>query len=209
MLQPTRPPCVNCGVTESPLWRRDPDGNTVCNACGELSLQVPLSYPVCCLCSPEPAWIWGGHRVHVSRAAAALRSASCLCLSVCLCFSDGITLHCGVEGGRVPLCVRGLPACLPAATSPAAWRRTRVPCDPGAAMRWRVCYGMVWSGMEVGGWVWIPISISAPRLRASEPTRVACPLRCDAMAVCGDATGVGLGGSATRQADSSPRAIAV
>ncbi|KAF4610953.1 hypothetical protein D9613_006560 [Agrocybe pediades] len=32
-----RTQCANCGVTESPLWRRDPAGNTVCNACGESS----------------------------------------------------------------------------------------------------------------------------------------------------------------------------
>ena len=32
------PRCSNCAVTDSPLWRRDPEGNTVCNACGEFYL---------------------------------------------------------------------------------------------------------------------------------------------------------------------------
>lgn len=26
--------CFNCATVETPIWRRDADGNTVCNACG-------------------------------------------------------------------------------------------------------------------------------------------------------------------------------
>ncbi|KAF9264014.1 hypothetical protein L218DRAFT_958833 [Marasmius fiardii PR-910] len=33
-LSPSRQPCQNCHTLDTPLWRRDPDGNPVCNACG-------------------------------------------------------------------------------------------------------------------------------------------------------------------------------
>ncbi|OAQ23708.1 GATA-domain-containing protein, partial [Linnemannia elongata AG-77] len=38
--------CANCGQTETPLWRKDAKGQSICNACGLYSRLHQRDRPV-------------------------------------------------------------------------------------------------------------------------------------------------------------------
>ncbi|KAJ7607909.1 hypothetical protein FB45DRAFT_947231 [Roridomyces roridus] len=46
-MPPARVPCINCQTLETPLWRRTPEGNPICNACGlyQKSRNMPRPAP--------------------------------------------------------------------------------------------------------------------------------------------------------------------
>ncbi|ANB14772.1 Gzf3p [Sugiyamaella lignohabitans] len=57
---PTAQVCSNCGTTRTPLWRRAPTGETICNACGLYLKARNTSRPVHLKRPPQTTTIWLG-----------------------------------------------------------------------------------------------------------------------------------------------------
>ncbi|KAI6044402.1 hypothetical protein EDC04DRAFT_2889861 [Pisolithus marmoratus] len=52
--QPQRPQCTNCGTFDTPLWRRDTEGKTICNACGLYLKSRKVARPTSLARTPTP-----------------------------------------------------------------------------------------------------------------------------------------------------------
>ncbi|KAI6010840.1 hypothetical protein F5J12DRAFT_718907 [Pisolithus orientalis] len=52
--QPSRPQCTNCGTLDTPLWRRDTEGKTICNACGLYLKSRKVARPTSLARTPTP-----------------------------------------------------------------------------------------------------------------------------------------------------------
>ncbi|KAI6124597.1 hypothetical protein EDD17DRAFT_1468877 [Pisolithus thermaeus] len=55
--QPQRPQCTNCGTFDTPLWRRDTEGKTICNACGLYLKSRKVARPTSLARTPTPTVI--------------------------------------------------------------------------------------------------------------------------------------------------------
>lgn len=79
--------CSNCGTTRTPLWRRAPDGATICNACGLYLKARNTSRPVSLKRSSQPAPVADSDACRAILADASLPGT---------CPGDG---HCNGTGG--------------------------------------------------------------------------------------------------------------
>ena len=52
--------CTNCGTVDTPLWRRDAQGKTICNACGELIPSTFISSAFISSSIPSRVNAWHG-----------------------------------------------------------------------------------------------------------------------------------------------------
>ncbi|KAL4078873.1 hypothetical protein V8B97DRAFT_1865004 [Scleroderma yunnanense] len=67
---PQRPQCTNCGTFETPLWRRDTEGKTICNACGLYLKSRKVARPTSLARTPTPTVVASSAASNASTAGA-------------------------------------------------------------------------------------------------------------------------------------------